>query len=266
MGSQSASPPPAGRDRPLAMGRDRGGDAPAAGSGFDPASGLPPMLRGRVDAARSHPAAPPLRRAAPRAGPLPAQPRPGPSPAARLAAARRPPARPLAADRLTDARSPALRRADRAGPRRLRRARDRLGGARAGRRRARCPAAATLRRRGRRGSRRGRDQLRREGRKPPRATDDRGVPPLGRATSRFSFPSAHAASSLAGATALGRVAPPARLPLLAVAALVCAGRPYLGMHYPSDVLAGAALGAAIGRLWPLPAERARIDPPPAAAR
>jgi len=89
-----------------------------------------------------------------------------------------------------------------------------------------------------------------------------GHPPLGRATSRFSFPSAHAASSLAGAIALGRVAPPARLPLLGLAALVCAGRPYLGMHYPSDVLAGAALGAVIGRLWPLPAERTRVDPPP----
>lgn len=116
-----------------------------------------------------------------------------------------------------------------------------------------APAAVAINYAVKAGSRRGRPTI-------------AGYPPLGRATSRFSFPSAHAASSLAGATALGRVAPPARLPLLAVAALVCAGRPYLGMHYPSDVLAGAALGAAIGRLWPLPAERARIDPPPAAAR
>jgi membrane-associated phospholipid phosphatase len=29
------------------------------------------------------------------------------------------------------------------------------------------------------------------------------------------------------------------------------GRPYLGMHYPSDVLAGAALGVALGLIVPL---------------
>ena len=29
------------------------------------------------------------------------------------------------------------------------------------------------------------------------------------------------------------------------------GRPYLGMHYPSDVLAGAVLGVALGLLVPL---------------
>lgn len=89
-----------------------------------------------------------------------------------------------------------------------------------------------------------------------------GHPPLGPAPSKLSFPSAHATSSLAGAVALGRVAPRARLPLLAGAALVCAGRPYLGMHYPSDVAAGAALGWGIGRLWPLTPERTRSGPEP----
>ena len=29
------------------------------------------------------------------------------------------------------------------------------------------------------------------------------------------------------------------------------GRPYLGMHYPSDVLAGAVLGVALGLIVPL---------------
>jgi undecaprenyl-diphosphatase len=77
-------------------------------------------------------------------------------------------------------------------------------------------------------------------------------PPLARAPTKLSFPSAHATSSVAGATALGRVEPRNRAVLFALAAAICIGRPYLGMHYPSDVLAGAVLGAAIGSLIPGP--------------
>ena len=40
------------------------------------------------------------------------------------------------------------------------------------------------------------------------------------------------------------------MPLYALAGAVCLTRPYLGMHYPSDVLAGAALGIAIGAPGP----------------
>ena len=75
-------------------------------------------------------------------------------------------------------------------------------------------------------------------------------PPLARAPTELSFPSAHATSSVAAATALGRVEPRARPYLFALAAAICVGRPYLGMHYPSDVLAGAALGLCIGALVP----------------
>ena len=49
---------------------------------------------------------------------------------------------------------------------------------------------------------------------------------------------------------MGRVAPRSRLPLYGLAGAICITRPYLGMHYPSDVLGGAALGVAIGRLSP----------------
>jgi undecaprenyl-diphosphatase len=73
-------------------------------------------------------------------------------------------------------------------------------------------------------------------------------PPLARAPTKLSFPSAHATSSVAGATALGRVEPRLRPALFALAATICVGRPYLGMHYPSDVVAGVALGALIGSL------------------
>lgn len=81
-----------------------------------------------------------------------------------------------------------------------------------------------------------------------------GHPPLGPAPSKLSFPSAHSTSAVAAATVLGRVAPGTRAALWTLAALICVGRPYLGMHYPSDVLAGVALGYGIGRLWPLPPE------------
>ncbi len=77
-----------------------------------------------------------------------------------------------------------------------------------------------------------------------------GHPALAKAPSKLSFPSAHATSSLAAATALGRVEPRARVPLYALAAAICLSRPYLGMHYPSDVIAGAVLGIAIGALAP----------------
>jgi membrane-associated phospholipid phosphatase len=77
-----------------------------------------------------------------------------------------------------------------------------------------------------------------------------GHPALAKAPSKLSFPSAHATSSLAAATALGRVEPRARPALFTLAAAICVGRPYLGMHYPSDVLAGAALGAVVGALIP----------------
>jgi undecaprenyl-diphosphatase len=79
-------------------------------------------------------------------------------------------------------------------------------------------------------------------------------PALARAPSKLSFPSAHATSSVAAAVALARVEPRARRPLLLLAAAISVGRPYLGMHYPSDVAAGAALGAVLGTIAPLPPE------------
>ena len=77
-----------------------------------------------------------------------------------------------------------------------------------------------------------------------------GLPPLGGAPSSLSFPSAHASSSFACATAMTRVAPEAAI-LFVLAALISIGRPYLGMHYPSDVLAGVVLGVGVGLAVPL---------------
>jgi membrane-associated phospholipid phosphatase len=77
-----------------------------------------------------------------------------------------------------------------------------------------------------------------------------GLPPLGGAPSSLSFPSAHATSSFAVATAMTRVEPLGALAFL-LAIAIALGRPYLGMHYPSDVAVGAVLGIALGLAVPL---------------
>ncbi len=77
-----------------------------------------------------------------------------------------------------------------------------------------------------------------------------GLPPLGGAPSSLSFPSAHATSAFAVATAMTRVDGWGALAFVLAFALAL-GRPYLGMHYPSDVLAGAILGVALGLIVPL---------------
>ena len=80
-----------------------------------------------------------------------------------------------------------------------------------------------------------------------------------------SFPSGHAASAAAFATGVALEMPLLAVPVGALAAAVGASRVVTGVHYPSDVLAGFALGTAAGavtlRWWPLrptrPAEAAR---------
>lgn len=77
-----------------------------------------------------------------------------------------------------------------------------------------------------------------------------GLPPLSSVPSSLSFPSAHATSSFAVATAMTRVDPLGAL-AFALAIALALGRPYLGMHYPSDVLAGIVLGVVLGLIVPL---------------
>ena len=62
------------------------------------------------------------------------------------------------------------------------------------------------------------------------------------------FPSGHTAYAFAGATLLGNRYPKLRIPLYIGAGLVGFTRIYLGRHYLSDVIAGAAVGTITGVL------------------
>jgi undecaprenyl-diphosphatase len=72
------------------------------------------------------------------------------------------------------------------------------------------------------------------------------LPALTPVLSGRSYPSAHSSTSFAGARALSAAGMPAP-PLYATAAAMALSRPYLGVHYPSDILAGAVLGDAMAR-------------------
>ncbi len=75
-----------------------------------------------------------------------------------------------------------------------------------------------------------------------------------------SFPSGHAAGAFAFCTFLAARSPRLGAPTLLVAALIAWSRCVLGVHYPSDVIAGAALGAAVGAAFALSARRSSARP------
>jgi undecaprenyl-diphosphatase len=86
----------------------------------------------------------------------------------------------------------------------------------------------------------------------------KGVPELRRLRRMpvtTSFPSGHSASAAAFAVAAGLELPALAVPLGAAAAAVAFSRVYTGVHYPGDVAAGVATGAAVAlltrRVWPV---------------
>jgi len=70
--------------------------------------------------------------------------------------------------------------------------------------------------------------------------------PLLGATVGQSMPSGHAATSFAGAVILSYFLPRSAPYVFLLATAIAFSRIYVGVHYPSDVVAGAALGAAVG--------------------
>lgn len=62
--------------------------------------------------------------------------------------------------------------------------------------------------------------------------------------SGYSFPSSHAVNNFAGATILARYYRKYAWGWFSFAALIALTRPYVGVHYPSDILGGAFIGSA----------------------
>jgi len=64
----------------------------------------------------------------------------------------------------------------------------------------------------------------------------------------YSFPSGHTLSSVIGATGLTKTNRRFGYAAIPLAALIAFSRLYLYVHFPSDVLAAAVLGVALGEL------------------
>ncbi|HEY2938439.1 MAG TPA: phosphatase PAP2 family protein [Gaiellaceae bacterium] len=69
--------------------------------------------------------------------------------------------------------------------------------------------------------------------------------PLVRVPHQPAFPSGHAATAFACATVTAWAAPRLRIPAFVLAAGIAWSRVYVGVHWPLDVLGGAALGVLV---------------------
>ncbi len=68
-------------------------------------------------------------------------------------------------------------------------------------------------------------------------------------TGSFSFPSSHAVNNFAVALFFGKLFKKYKYILISIASLVALSRPYVGVHYPSDILGGAIIGSILGIIF-----------------
>jgi undecaprenyl-diphosphatase len=84
--------------------------------------------------------------------------------------------------------------------------------------------------------------------------------PLVHLPASASFPSGHATTSFAGATGYSRLEQRLAPAFVLLAAAIAFSRLYVGVHWPTDVIAGAALGAAVATSLPTLARLLRRSP------
>jgi undecaprenyl-diphosphatase len=72
-----------------------------------------------------------------------------------------------------------------------------------------------------------------------------GVVPGTRALDRYSFPSGHTLHAMSFSTVAIASFPELSLLLVPFAGMIALSRVVLGLHYPTDVVAGAAIGATL---------------------
>lgn len=68
-------------------------------------------------------------------------------------------------------------------------------------------------------------------------------------TESFSFPSSHAVNNFGAAIFFTKIFPKYKWSVFSVAILMAFSRPYVGIHYPSDVIGGALIGMIFGYIF-----------------